>query len=122
MQNTCMTHVDGSERVWRLWGDTDEVHPSIHPLPPPQWVNDHRPPCITVLCNSNSSSFPAAGYVALKVVFMKVSVFLMSAPFDNSLSAELAGRQTAILEDIFFWLALPLPLFICYLLVCHYGK
>lgn len=71
-------------------------HLSIRPLPrpPPQCFNDHRPHHIAVLRNSNSSSFPAAVYVALKAVFMKASVFLMPAPFDNLLSAELAGRVT----------------------------
>ena len=90
----CKTH------DWACWwfrGGTEAVHSSIHPLPPPrppERLNDHGPQCIAVLCNSSSSSFPAPVYVALKAAFMKVSVFLMSAPFDNSLSAELAGRVT----------------------------
>lgn len=86
-----MRHVDGSEPG----SGGVRRSASIHPPPPPQWVNDNRHHRIAVLCNSNSSSFPAAVYVALKAVFMKVSVFLMSAPFDNSLSAELARRVIA---------------------------
>lgn len=117
----------------QVWGDAKYLHeacelfragveapkqcirPSILLLPS-QCVNDHRPHCIAVLWNSNSSSFPAAVFVAPKAVFMKVSVFLMSAPFDsfNSLSAELAGRVTVSRRNniggYFFWLRLPLPL------------
>lgn len=98
---------------------------SIHPRPSLQWVNDHRPHLIAVLCNSNSSSFPAAVYVPLKAMFMKVSVFLMSAPFDNSLSAELARRVIAshgalnrnIIRGYFFMAHSPLA-FVYLLFTC----
>lgn len=85
---------DSAEQVCRLRGPSPSVCPSIFPPPPSQWVNEHRSHSITVLCNSNPNSFPAAVYVALKTVFMKVFVFLMPVPFDNSLSAELVGRIT----------------------------
>lgn len=118
----------------QVWGDAKYLHeacerfragveapkqcirPSILLLPP-QCVNDHRPHCIAVLWNSNSSSFPAAVFVAPKAVFMKVSVFLMSAPFD-SLSAELAGRVTVSRRNNiggYFFLAPSALAFVIYL-------
>lgn len=117
--------------AWCTWmvqsgcGGTEAVHPSINPPQTPsafpQCANDHRPHCIAALWNSNSSSFLTAVSVALKAVVMKVSVFLMSRPFDSfrPLSAESAGKVTVsqridIRRD-FFWL--PLPLFVIYLYV-----
>lgn len=63
--------------------------------------------------------------VTLKAVVMKVSVFLMSRPFDSfhPLSAELAGKVTVSQRnDIHGDFFLAPSAVVCYLLVCHNSK